>query len=96
MPWQSTPRNPVYSTPAWRQASAACLRRASYRCEIRGPRCAGRATQADHVDGVASDPHHTRLQAACKPCHQYKTAAESQRNRRSKPADPQPRQRTAW
>lgn len=35
-------------------------------CQIRGPRCTHRATQIDHV-GDKDD--HTRLRAACKPCH---------------------------
>lgn len=95
MPWAETQKNPAYWTPAWRKARAACLARARHRCEIRGPGCTGRATHADHVHGIAADPEHKVLQAACEPCHKAKTQREAAAGKRAT-TDPSPRPRTAW
>ena len=55
------------------------LRRANFRCEIRGANCVGAATVADHVvpwaRGGSNDP--SNGQAACDPCHDEKTQAEA-------------------
>lgn len=66
---------------AWRRA---VLDRDAHTCQIRGPRCTGRATEADHVIPVAEggpefDP--ANGQAACPDCHKAKTAAEAARGR---------------
>lgn len=55
------------------------LRRANYRCQIRGPRCIGRATILDHVVATAFGGPDTddNSQAACEPCHKEKTAEEA-------------------
>jgi 5-methylcytosine-specific restriction endonuclease McrA len=55
-------------------------------CEIRYPGiCAGEASIADHIENIAAlgiarrdatDPD--TMQAACRPCHDQKTAAERQ------------------
>lgn len=92
MPWQG--HNPAYDTPEYKRARLACLNRARWQCEIRGPHCTGRASQADHTYGLANDPHHLSLQAACRPCHAAKTSAEGHGRRTT--ADPQPQPRTAW
>jgi 5-methylcytosine-specific restriction protein A len=58
------------------------LKRDGYQCRLRGPRCIGKATECDHIINVKSftDPNQaeadTNCQAACRPCHQDKTAQE--------------------
>lgn len=56
------------------------LERANHRCEIRGPKCLGTATAADHVvpwaQGGSNDPI-ANGQAVCDPCHNEKTQAEA-------------------
>ena len=66
---------------AWREA---VLDRCGRQCEIRGSRCAGRATQADHIVPVAEGGGEYDLdngQGACDPCHAEKTHAEAARGR---------------
>ncbi|WP_136032472.1 HNH endonuclease signature motif containing protein [Microbacterium sp. PF5] len=65
----------------WRKT---VLARAKGTCEIRGPRCTHRATDADHRVPVAEggaryDPDNG--QAACTPCHKAKTQQEAARGR---------------
>jgi 5-methylcytosine-specific restriction endonuclease McrA len=60
------------STYRWRTTRLLVLARDAYQCQIRGPRCAGRADSVDHiralVDGGSKyDP--TNLRAACTPCN---------------------------
>jgi 5-methylcytosine-specific restriction endonuclease McrA len=59
------------STTAWRKVRPVILSRDAYRCQIRGPKCTGRATQVDHIvpksRGGSDDP--SNLQAACQPCN---------------------------
>jgi 5-methylcytosine-specific restriction endonuclease McrA len=50
------------------------------------------AVTIDHIYGLAADPQHQHLQAACKPCHDAKTSGESNRGHREPPAQP----RTQW
>lgn len=90
--------NPAYDTPEYRRARKACLERATY-CALAIPGiCTGKPTQADHVDGIAADPEHKRLQAVCAPCHDVKTAAERRAALAGgkKIRDPQPSPRTEW
>src|SRR5690349_11467202 len=98
MPWKAKDRNPAYSTAAWRRARLACLRNARWKCQIRGPGCIGAASIADHIFGIASDPKHQHLQAACKPCSDAKTHRESgeARKGRSNAPDVPVQQRTVW
>lgn len=71
--------NPRTKTPeheAWRKA---VLERDHYRCRIKYPGCAGRAGIADHITAVkfGGAPHDiTNGQAACRPCHDKKSADE--------------------
>lgn len=65
----------------WRKT---VLSRAKGMCEIRGPGCTHRATEADHRVPVAEggaryDPNNG--QAACTPCHKAKTQQEAARGR---------------
>ncbi|HEY1914252.1 MAG TPA: hypothetical protein VGH27_01640 [Streptosporangiaceae bacterium] len=97
--WNKTPEdrrrdNQRYGA-AWRRARAACLERANWRCEIRLPGvCIGAAREVDHILGAASDPGHTRLRAACKPCHAKVTAQQGNAARGK--ADPECQPRTSW
>ncbi|WP_193636274.1 HNH endonuclease [Brachybacterium subflavum] len=51
-------------------------------CQIRGPRCEGRAVEADHIIPVTEGGDELDLrngQGACHPCHNDKTQAEARR-----------------
>lgn len=88
--------HPAYHTAAYRRARHECLKRARWRCEIRIEGvCIGTASEADHAAGIASDPLHKTLRAACKPCHRYMTQKQSNAGRKG-PADPKPQPRTVW
>jgi 5-methylcytosine-specific restriction enzyme A len=74
-----------YNTPAWRHARAFVLARDRYLCQVRGPRCKGEATEADHVVAIADggamfDPRN--LRAACKPCNSGRGAERTNAMRR--------------
>ena len=81
---------------AWRRRRLAALEAADYQCQIRGPHCVGEATEVDHVSGIAAEPHHEYLRAACKPCHRQVTAEQAAQARRRKGADPPGRSATDW
>ena len=91
-------RNAGYSTPEYKRKRLACLRRANWHCEIRIPGvCIGAASQADHIDGIAADPHHNHLRAACVPCHKHVTARQGGNGSTGRtPRDPAPKPSTAW
>lgn len=96
MPWTREDDNPAYHTAEYRRARLACLRAARWRCEVRIEGvCIGSATQADHEAGLATDPGHKTLRAACLPCHKHVTARQGGGFRRA-PADPPPQPRTQW
>lgn len=62
---------PQYSGP-WRRVRLAVLNRDGWQCQIRGPKCTGRATEVDHMDPVSqygANVNPARLRAACKPCN---------------------------
>ena len=71
---------PIYQTPEYRAWRKAVLERDHWRCQIKGPRCQGKATQADHRlplarGGAPFDVDNG--QAACPTCHQDKTQREA-------------------
>lgn len=78
----------------WRWRRAHVLRRDGYRCQIVGPRCAGRAAEVDHVvpAHLGGTDDLTNLQAACGPCHASKTGAEARavQGSRRRPEEPHP------
>ena len=95
MPWRDQDRNPAYYR-GWKAARLACLQRAAWRCEIKGPQFTRTAVTADHIYGIRNDPGHKHLQAACQPCHDAKSQGEAARGRRNAPADPPHTPRTKW
>lgn len=57
---------------AWPKVRLLVLSRDGHTCQIRGPHCTVRATEADHITPVAQggarlDP--ANLRAACRPCN---------------------------
>ena len=95
MPWRPEDRRQNYDA-EYRRKRDACLRRARWRCEIQLEGiCIRAASQADHIDGIANDPHHDRLRAACEPCHKHVTARQGNKGKRGG-ADPQPTPKTRW
>ena len=84
MAWSSHARKrPRPSSAAEKRFRDEVLRRDRYTCQVRGPRCVGNATQADHIvsweEGGSHDP--SNGQAVCDPCHAQKTQEEAQRAR---------------
>jgi hypothetical protein len=94
--WQGARKDPAYNTSAWKRARLACLRAANWRCQAKLQGCAGAASQADHVDGLANDPGHRNLRAVCTPCHRRITAQQGQGYRAREAIDPEPKPRTNW
>lgn len=61
-----------YQHPAWRKVRLAVLERDQHICQVRGPRCIGRATEVDHIipwrqNGAWLDP--ANLRSSCQPCN---------------------------
>lgn len=57
---------------AWPKVRLLVLSRDRYECQIRGPRCTHRATEADHIVAIAEGGQRfdlDNLRAACKPCN---------------------------
>jgi 5-methylcytosine-specific restriction endonuclease McrA len=74
----------VTSTAAWKRLRLQILKRDNYRCQERGPRCTGRATQVDHIVNVAAggaelDP--ANLQSICPSCNAIKASREAAKAR---------------
>lgn len=74
------------STAEHRKRKARVLRRDGYKCQIKGPKCLGRATILDHIIPVAfgGPDEDANCQAACEPCHAEKTQREAAEGRRRK------------
>lgn len=73
------------ATPEHRAWRTAVLARDRGSCQIKGPRCTGRATEADHVIPVArggAELDTDNGQAACTTCHRVKTLREATEGRR--------------
>lgn len=54
---------------------AIVMRRDGHRCQIRGPRCIGEATDCDHI-GDRLDHRPENMRAACRPCHLERSAGQ--------------------
>lgn len=76
--WSNAKTNSPYDNPEWRRLQPKILQRDEHRCRLRfSDICEGKATQVDHLGGVAAggsflDP--SNLVACCGPCHRRKTA----------------------
>lgn len=74
------------------QVRKQIMDRDKWRCQIKGPNCLGKATQADHrtpwAEGGTDDVGNG--QAVCKPCHEAKTQDERLRGmqKRSRKREP--------
>jgi 5-methylcytosine-specific restriction protein A len=82
------------SPTGWRKARRTVLERDQYVCQLNYDVCTGMATQADHIDNVATTGQARRdandidgLQAVCGPCHQVKTSREAAAGRRRNHVD---------
>jgi hypothetical protein len=99
VPWETARQDPAYGRAEWKRARLACLKAARWRCQLRLDGCAGAASEADHVDGLASDPQHRNLRAVCTPCHRKVTAQQGNAARGSsgrKSSDPAPTSRIVF
>jgi 5-methylcytosine-specific restriction endonuclease McrA len=70
---------PEYANPQWKAVRRAVLARDGHQCQIRGPKCKGRATHVDHIvsisqGGALLDP--ANLRAACASCNVAKRNSE--------------------
>ncbi|WP_313546448.1 HNH endonuclease signature motif containing protein [Corynebacterium sp.] len=79
--FQSNRRTRKRGVPKWLRQTI--MRRAGGQCEKRGPNCAGKATQVDHIIPVAEGGEDTvaNCEATCDPCHDPKTQEEAARGR---------------
>jgi 5-methylcytosine-specific restriction enzyme A len=77
----------------WTATTQRILKRDNHSCYICGPHCTGFATQVDHVipRSQGGSDHDSNLSAACKPCHDEKTKAETTAGKRRRTARPKPR-----
>ena len=76
--------DPRYGTPAWKALRLMILARDGHRCQMRGPRCAGIALEADHIVAVVDGGDFwadANLRAACRPCNSGAGAAITNRRR---------------
>ncbi|MEN6547761.1 MAG: HNH endonuclease signature motif containing protein [Armatimonadia bacterium] len=72
-----------YTSRRWARLREQILIRDGHRCQIRGPRCRGRATQVDHILAVADggsmfDP--SNLRAACSWCNTWRAQKQKSRD----------------
>lgn len=72
------------TTPEHKARRTRVLRRDRFRCQIRGPKCLGRATICDHILALALGGTDTdeNCQAVCSACHKEKTQQEAAEGRR--------------
>lgn len=75
----------MYQTQAWKAVRLYVLDRDGWQCQVKGKRCIGSASEADHVvpladGGAMYDPHN--LRAACKPCNGERAARRTNAIRR--------------
>jgi 5-methylcytosine-specific restriction endonuclease McrA len=73
------------STPEHKAWRAAVMLRDRWICQIKGPNCTRRATEADHIRNVKRGGAEFDLnngQAACANCHREKTLREATAGRR--------------
>jgi hypothetical protein len=69
---------PQYAGP-WRRVRALVLERDGHRCQIKGGKCLGLATEVDHINPVelgGSWWDVDNLRAACKPCNVGRVSAQ--------------------
>ena len=81
MNWKGSRRTTTQAHKTWR---VEVLNRDNWTCQVRGPRCLGRATIADHILAVEFGGAEHALsngQAICLPCHKIKTSAEASAGR---------------
>ncbi len=91
MVWGDTRRD--LGTRAHKARRRRILARDGYQCQIRGPRCTGKATVLDHIlavglGGDADSDDNT--QAACANCNQQKAAHEGVQARATRRRRPPP------
>lgn len=75
------PFSELYRSSVWRRIRLVILKRDGYRCQVRGRRCTGVATEVDHIvrlidGGAPLDPDN--LRAACRRCNRGRRPGASQ------------------
>lgn len=73
MAWETRSARRQTLPPDWAARRARQLRADGYQCQLRGPRCIGRATEVDHYAGPED---HDALRSACTPCHGARSATQ--------------------
>lgn len=85
MAWanNNNPRSKVH------RARVARIRADNLACQIRGPRCTGRATTSDHILALALGGTDTddNTQPACQACNEWKAALEGAQARAQRRAE---------
>jgi 5-methylcytosine-specific restriction enzyme A len=80
--WKTSPRTESSKrtgTSRWQSLRVRVLQRDGYQCQICGPKCLVQAGEVDHVipTHLGGPDTMTNSQAACRPCHDAKTAREA-------------------
>ena len=83
-PWRTSPL-----PPDWASRRSAVLARDSHECQIKGPKCRGKATEVDHT-GHPDDHRLIVLQSVCKACHASKTGREARAKQGKRRREPEP------
>lgn len=78
MTWTRQGSRDRTSTPGHRNRRQRVFDRDGHTCQIRGPRCNGRAEHLDHIDNTRGPHYETdaNTQASCAPCNQWKASRE--------------------
>ena len=78
MTWTRQGTRDRTSTTDHRNRRQRVFARDNHTCQIRGPRCNGRAEHLDHIDNTRGPHYETdaNTQAACQPCNQWKASRE--------------------
>ena len=82
-----TTQDPRFNLTLYRRIRLFVLSRDHYKCQIRGPKCKGYATEVDHViprvdGGDMFNP--ANLRASCRPCNMRASALRTTDKRRTK------------
>jgi 5-methylcytosine-specific restriction enzyme A len=73
-PWARNSTRRASLPKSWWRLRWQVLERDGHQCQIQiEGRCIGRATEVDHVE---DRDDHSRLRAACQPCHAHRSAQQ--------------------
>jgi hypothetical protein len=79
-------RNVIYGS-RWQRIRPTILARDDYRCQVKGPTCAGRADRVDHIIDPVRDggsPYdESNLRASCRSCNAWRKQGKDSPERKT-------------